>query len=137
MIKQFNKKSYRLSILGLAMILTLSSVSLVNAKEGNAASALQKDSVQKQDPQAAVNNEPGTVYLDDTYIVYMYTIDPKTAKKQTGYVYEPAIEKVKKESPETAYSFLSWRVKDKEITIQSNTMSKEDLIKLAKTMVKK
>lgn len=64
MIKQFNKKSYRVSILGLAMILTLSSVSLVNAKEGNAASSPQKSSVQKQDPQAAVNNEPGTVYPD-------------------------------------------------------------------------
>ncbi|WP_174807612.1 hypothetical protein [Paenibacillus alvei] len=70
------------------------------------------------------------------FLLDMLTIDPKTAKKQTGYVYEPPIEKVKKESPETAYSLLSWRVEDKEITIQTNTdMSKEDLIKLSKTMV--
>jgi len=270
MIKQFNKKSYRLSILGLAMILILSSVSLVNAKEGNAASAPQKSSVQEQDPQIASDSaattstdqeltleeqneivdkevrkigqeakNPGDVYVaffsnkklmsgmeflyiinplefktyeeyikkaatyqgavlqkpsnlpkgyklvkaeieylkskefeaevkkeaaiegqgkllhakkydwkvpgkfkleyvngKNKFLLDMYTIDPKTAKKQTGYVYEPAIEKVKKESPETAYSLLSWRVKDKEITIQTNTdMSKEDLIKLSKTMV--
>ncbi|MEQ7053265.1 M56 family metallopeptidase [Paenibacillaceae sp. P-4] len=64
MIKQFDKKSYRLSILGLAMILMLSSVSLVNAKEGNAASAPQKSSVQEQEPQSAVNNEPGAVNPD-------------------------------------------------------------------------
>lgn len=77
---------------------------------------------------------PGEIKLEfvngkNTFLCEMYTIDPKTAKKQTGYVYEPASEKAK-------YSFLSWRVKDKAITIQTNTdMSKEDLIKLSKTMV--
>lgn len=48
MIKQFNKKSYRLSILGMGMILALGSVTLVNAKESNAASAPPAAAVQEQ-----------------------------------------------------------------------------------------
>ncbi|WP_051614080.1 M56 family metallopeptidase [Paenibacillus sp. UNC217MF] len=48
MIKQFNKKSYRLSILGIGMILALGSVTLVNARESNAASAPVAAAVQEQ-----------------------------------------------------------------------------------------
>lgn len=46
MIKQFNKKSYRLSILGLTIILALGSVTLVNAKEKDAGSKAITASVQ-------------------------------------------------------------------------------------------
>ncbi|MCG7407091.1 M56 family metallopeptidase [Paenibacillus sp. ACRRX] len=63
MIKHFNKKSYRLSILGITMILALGSVTLVNAKESNAGSELQAASVQlKQDTKAAVNSQPEIIY---------------------------------------------------------------------------
>ncbi|MDR0271185.1 M56 family metallopeptidase [Paenibacillus sp.] len=48
MIKQFNKKSYRLSILGMGMILALGSVTLVNPKESSAASVPAAEVVQKQ-----------------------------------------------------------------------------------------
>lgn len=48
MIKQFNKKSYRLSILGMGMILALGSVTLVNPKESSAASVPVAEAVQKQ-----------------------------------------------------------------------------------------
>ncbi|TVX93396.1 M56 family metallopeptidase [Paenibacillus agilis] len=41
MIKHFQKKSYKLSILGLTMLLALGSVSLVNAKESEAVKASQ------------------------------------------------------------------------------------------------
>ncbi|WP_268629127.1 M56 family metallopeptidase [Paenibacillus alvei] len=63
MIKQFNKKSYHLSILGLATILTLGSVTLVNAKESKAESVPQTASVQsEQGSNAAVNHEPDIIY---------------------------------------------------------------------------
>lgn len=58
MIKQFNKKSYRLSILGMTIILALGSVTLVNAKEkddGNATIAVSAQS------------EAGDHQLDITY----------------------------------------------------------------------
>ncbi|WP_339264888.1 M56 family metallopeptidase [Paenibacillus sp. FSL R5-0470] len=58
MIKQFNKKSYRLSILGMTIILALGSVTLVNAKEkddGNATIAVSAQS------------EAGDRQLDITY----------------------------------------------------------------------
>ncbi|MCR8842447.1 M56 family metallopeptidase [Paenibacillus sp. SC116] len=45
MIKHFHKKSYKLSILGLSMLLALGSVSLVNAKESNTGSASQLEMV--------------------------------------------------------------------------------------------
>ncbi|WP_208916124.1 M56 family metallopeptidase [Paenibacillus uliginis] len=58
MIKHFNKKSYRLSILGMTMILALGSVTLVNAKESDAKSDPQAASVQlEQDSKSAVNNQ--------------------------------------------------------------------------------
>lgn len=58
MIKQFNKKSYRISILGMTIILALGSVTLVNAKEkddGNATIAV------------SVQSEAGDRQLDITY----------------------------------------------------------------------
>lgn len=54
MIKHFHKKSYRLSILAMGMIIALGSVTLVNAKESDAGSVTPKASVQsEQDLKAA------------------------------------------------------------------------------------
>lgn len=96
MIKQFNKKSYRLSILGLAMILTLGSVSLVNAKESKAASAPQKSSAQIEQGSKVMSegeklekaeqdriNKLLEKNPDDTYLVYV----SKELTKEKDQVY--------------------------------------------------
>lgn len=58
MIKQFQKKSYHMSILGMTMILALGSVTLVDAKESDAKSTAQMASVQsEQDSKAALNKQ--------------------------------------------------------------------------------
>ncbi|MFC3747630.1 M56 family metallopeptidase [Paenibacillus sp. GCM10012306] len=49
MIKQFNKKSYRLSILGMTIILALGCVTLVNAKGNDAGSTPQALTAQTED----------------------------------------------------------------------------------------
>lgn len=61
MIKHFHKKSYRLSILGMAMILALGSVTLVNAKESDAGNVTSKASVQSEQDGAVVNNVPDII----------------------------------------------------------------------------
>lgn len=62
MIKHFHKKSYRLSILGMAMILALGSVTLVNAKESDAGDVTSKASVQSEQGGEVVNNVPDIIY---------------------------------------------------------------------------
>ncbi|OPA73642.1 peptidase M56 [Paenibacillus selenitireducens] len=63
MIKHFNKKSYRLSILGMTMILAVGSVTLVNAKESDAGKAPQAASVQlEQHSKVAVNTQSAIIY---------------------------------------------------------------------------
>ncbi|WP_339221797.1 M56 family metallopeptidase [Paenibacillus sp. FSL W7-1332] len=61
MIKHFHKKSYRLSILGMGMILALGSVTLVNAKESDAGNVTPKASVQSEQDGAVVNNVPDII----------------------------------------------------------------------------
>ncbi|WP_339295626.1 M56 family metallopeptidase [Paenibacillus sp. FSL W7-1279] len=61
MIKHFHKKSYRLSILGMGMILALGSVTLVNAKESDAGNVTSKASVQSEQDGAVVNNVPDII----------------------------------------------------------------------------
>ncbi|WP_084411081.1 M56 family metallopeptidase [Paenibacillus glacialis] len=89
MIKQFNKKSYRLSILGLGMILALGSVTLVNAKESNAASIPQKASVQaEQDSKAAEATqdqqqpEKKKIQLDQTVAAKLQKVLKQVAGKE-------------------------------------------------------
>ncbi|MBX4150767.1 M56 family metallopeptidase [Paenibacillus lautus] len=61
MIKHFHKKSYRLSILGMGMILALGSVTLVNAKESDAGNVTPKASVQSEQDGAVVHNVPDII----------------------------------------------------------------------------
>ncbi|BFH62880.1 M56 family metallopeptidase [Paenibacillus azoreducens] len=83
MIKQFNKKSYRLSILGLGMILALGSVTLVNAKESGAESASQKPSVQsQQNAKAAVDKEDDIVYPEGNIDRELYKKELEKARKK-------------------------------------------------------
>ncbi|MBG9737204.1 hypothetical protein [Paenibacillus alvei] len=70
-------------------------------------------------------------------------LDPKQPVKQKGYVYESA-EEMRKNSPklgeENINNILLWAEKGKQFSIVTNPgnpLTKEDLIKLAKTMVKK
>ncbi|SMF84957.1 bla regulator protein blaR1 [Paenibacillus uliginis N3/975] len=83
MIKHFHKKSYRLSILGMGMILALGSVTLVNAKESDAGSVPQKASVQlEQDSKAAVNNEPDIIYPEGDIDRELYKKELEKARKK-------------------------------------------------------
>ncbi|MBE9918223.1 M56 family metallopeptidase [Paenibacillus donghaensis] len=83
MIKQFNKKSYRLSILGLGMILALGSVTLVNAKESGAESPSQKPSVQsQQNAKAAVDKEDDIVYPEGNIDRELYKKELEKARKK-------------------------------------------------------
>ncbi|MBE9917922.1 hypothetical protein G8C92_28385 [Paenibacillus donghaensis] len=70
-------------------------------------------------------------------------LDPKQPVKQEGYVYESAAE-VRKKYPKLGKEYinntLSWAVKGKQFAISTDSespLTKEELIKLAKTMVKK
>ncbi|MGG4340792.1 M56 family metallopeptidase [Paenibacillus lautus] len=83
MIKKFNKKSYRLSILGLGMILALGSVTLVNAKESDAGSVTPKASVQsEQDLKAAVNNNQDIIYPEGNIDRELYKKELEKAQKK-------------------------------------------------------
>ncbi|MBY0164888.1 M56 family metallopeptidase [Cytobacillus firmus] len=83
MIKHFNKKSYRLSILGLGMILALGSVTLVNAKESNAGNVPQKAPVQSEkDSKAAVNNDQDMIYPEGDIDRELYKKEREQARKK-------------------------------------------------------
>ncbi|MDR0271176.1 M56 family metallopeptidase [Paenibacillus sp.] len=83
MIKHFNKKSYRVSILGLGMILALGSVTLVNAKESGAESASQKPSAQsQQNTKAAVDKEDDIVYPEGNIDRELYKKELEKARKK-------------------------------------------------------
>ncbi|GIP26185.1 methicillin resistance mecR1 protein [Paenibacillus sp. J23TS9] len=83
MIKHFHKKSYRLSILGMGMILALGSVTLVNAKESDAGSVTPKASVQsEQDLNAALNNDQDIIYPDGDVDREFYKKELEKARKK-------------------------------------------------------
>lgn len=83
MIKHFHKKSYRLSILGMGMILALGSVTLVNAKESDAGSVTPKASVQsEQDLNAALNNDPDMIYPEGDVDREFYKKELEKARKK-------------------------------------------------------
>jgi len=78
MIKHFQKKSYRLSILGMTIILALGSVTLVNAKEKDAVSTPQA---------AAVNNQSDINYpegIDSVNDRELYKKEYEKAQKKAA-----------------------------------------------------
>ncbi|RAR40481.1 M56 family metallopeptidase [Paenibacillus sp. MDMC362] len=83
MIKHFHKKSYRLSILGMGMILALGSVTLVNAKESDAGDVTSKASVQsEQDAKAVVNNLPDIIYPEGDIDRELYKKELEKSEKK-------------------------------------------------------
>lgn len=82
MIKHFHKKSYRLSILGMAMILALGSVTLVNAKESDAGNVTSKASVQSEQGGAVVNNVPDIIYPKGDIDRELYKKELEKAEKK-------------------------------------------------------
>jgi len=90
MIRHFNKKSYRLSILGMGMILALGSVTLVNAKESGAESAPQK---LQQNSKVAVDKENDIIYPEGN-------IDRELYKKELEKIQKKAEAAAKALTPE-------------------------------------
>lgn len=82
MIKHFHKKSYRLSILGMGMILALGSVTLVNAKESDAGNVTSKASVQSEQDGAVVNNVPDIIYPKGDIDRELYKKELEKAEKK-------------------------------------------------------
>ncbi|OIB01527.1 peptidase M56 [Paenibacillus sp. LC231] len=82
MIKHFHKKSYRLSILGMAMILALGSVTLVNAKESDAGNVTSKASVQSEQGGEVVNNVPDIIYPKGDIDRELYKKELEKAEKK-------------------------------------------------------
>lgn len=82
MIKHFHKKSYRLSILGMGMILALGSVTLVNAKESDAGNVTSKASVQSEQDGAVVNNVPDIIYPEGDIDRELYKKELEKAEKK-------------------------------------------------------
>lgn len=82
MIKHFHKKSYRLSILGMGMILALGSVTLVNAKESDAGNVTSKASVQSEQDGAIVNNVPDIIYPKGDIDRELYKKELEKAEKK-------------------------------------------------------
>lgn len=82
MIKHFHKKSYRLSILGMGMILALGSVTLVNAKESDAGNVTPKASVQSEQDGAVVNNVPDIIYPKGDIDRELYKKELEKAEKK-------------------------------------------------------
>lgn len=82
MIKHFHKKSYRLSILGMAMILALGSVTLVNAKESDAGNVTSKASVQSEQGGKVVNNVPDIIYPEGDIDRELYKKELEKAEKK-------------------------------------------------------
>lgn len=82
MIKHFHKKSYRLSILGMGMILALGSVTLVNAKESDAGNVTSKASVQSEQGGEVVNNVPDIIYPKGDIDRELYKKELEKAEKK-------------------------------------------------------
>ncbi|KOP66716.1 peptidase M56 [Bacillus sp. FJAT-18019] len=83
MIKHFHKKSYRLSILAMGMIIALGSVTLVNAKESDAGSVTPQASVQsEQDPKAVVSNVQDMIYPEGDIDRELYKTELEKARKK-------------------------------------------------------
>ncbi|MGC6590218.1 M56 family metallopeptidase [Paenibacillus sp. Dod16] len=82
MIKHFHKKSYRLSILGMGMILALGSVTLVNAKESDAGNVTSKASVQSEQDGAVVNNVPDIIFPEGDIDRELYKKELEKAEKK-------------------------------------------------------
>lgn len=82
MIKHFHKKSYRLSILGMGMILALGSVTLVNAKESDAGNVTSKASVQSEQGGEVINNVPDIIYPKGDIDRELYKKELEKAEKK-------------------------------------------------------
>ncbi|UYO02600.1 M56 family metallopeptidase [Paenibacillus sp. PSB04] len=83
MIKHFHKKSYRLSILAMGMIIALGSVTLVNAKESDSGSVTPKAPVQSaQDSKAVVNPVPDMIYPEGNIDRELYKTELEKARNK-------------------------------------------------------
>ncbi|OXL83865.1 peptidase M56 [Paenibacillus sp. SSG-1] len=83
MIKHFHKKSYRLSILAMGMIIALGSVTLVNAKESDSGSVTPKAPVQsEQDSKAVVNHVPDMIYPEGNIDRELYKTELEKAQNK-------------------------------------------------------
>ncbi|SCW65972.1 BlaR1 peptidase M56 [Paenibacillus tianmuensis] len=86
MIKQFNKKSYRLSVLGMGMILALGSVTLVNAKEKSvpqkASVQVEQDSKATEAAQEQQQSDKKKLQIDETVAAKLQKVLKQFAGKE-------------------------------------------------------